>query len=180
MGRFLPLLGFLALLALLGFGIAWNLQHEQNEVPSPLIDKPAPEFTLPQLNDATKSIGRSDLLGQPYLLNVFASWCFACQDEHPVLNAYAKQLGIKIIGYNYKDKPEDAQRWLAQFGNPYDLILVDASGRTAIDFGVYGAPESFLIDAKGIIRYKRIGALTPNIIARELQPKLDALKRGQP
>ncbi len=180
MNRFLPLLVFLFLLLLLGFGISWNLRHEQNEVPSPLIGKPAPEFTLPQLDDALKPVSRGDLLGQAYLLNVFASWCFACQDEHPVLNAYAKKLGVKLVGYNYKDQPEEAKKWLAQFGNPYETVLVDVSGRTAIDFGVYGAPESFLVDAGGTIRYKRIGALTPGIIERELQPIVNAMHRAQP
>lgn len=180
LGRLLPLLGFLALLALLGFGIWWNRQHEINEVPSPLIGKPAPEFSLPQLEKSEKLITRQALLGQPYLLNVFASWCFACQEEHPVLMAQAKNFGVKIIGYNYKDEPENAKQWLTQFGNPYEIILVDSNGRTAIDFGIYGAPESFLIDSQGIIRYKRIGPFTPDIIEHELKPKIEAIKGSSP
>lgn len=180
MSRLLPLLGFFALLSLLGFGIWWNQHHAMNEVPSPLIGKLAPEFNLPQLDNPTEVVSRDDLLGQPYLLNVFASWCFACQEEHPVLNNYVKKLGIRLIGYNYKDQPQDAQQWLTRFGNPYSLILADQDGRTAIDFGVYGAPETFLIDAQGIIRYKRIGPLTPEVIARDLQPKLDNLSRETP
>jgi len=180
MGRLLPFFGFLALFSLLGFGIWWNQQHQINEVPSPLIGKSAPDFSLPQLESPEKLITRQDLLGQPYLLNVFASWCFACQEEHPVLMAQAENLEIKLIGYNYKDETEDAKRWLTQFGNPYDIILVDNSGRTAIDFGIYGAPESFLIDSQGIIRYKRIGPFTSDIIERELKPKIQALKGNMP
>jgi len=179
MSRLLPLFVFLALLALLAFGIYWNQHHEMNEVPSPLIGKPAPEFNLPQLDDPSQLVSRTSLLGQVYLLNVFASWCIACQEEHPVLNTYAKQLGIKLIGYNYKDTPDDAKRWLAQFGNPYSTVITDESGRVAIDFGVYGAPETFLIDTKGIIRYKHIGPLSPDAIAHELKPHLEALQRGE-
>ncbi len=145
-------------------------------MPSPLIDKPAPEFTLPRLDDPTKMVSRADLLGKPYLLNVFASWCVACQEEHPVLMAQRGRLGVELVGYNYKDEPADAKRWLNQFGNPYDLVIVDFPGRTSIDFGVYGAPETFLIDAKGIIRYKRIGPITPDVLAREIEPKVAALR----
>jgi cytochrome c biogenesis protein CcmG/thiol:disulfide interchange protein DsbE len=175
--RLLPLAGFALLIALLGFGIAWNQRHEMNEVPSPLIGKLVPEFTLPLLYDSTKTLDRAQLLGQPYLLNVFASWCVSCREEHPVLMAQAAQLGVRVIGFDYKDDPDDAKRWLAQFGNPYAMIVADQAGTVAIDFGVYGAPETFLIDAKGVIRYKRIGALTPDVIARELKPKIDALGR---
>jgi cytochrome c biogenesis protein CcmG/thiol:disulfide interchange protein DsbE len=172
MNRLLPLLGFFALVALLAFGIVWNTRHETNEVPSPLIGKPAPEFTLPLLYDSTKSLSRKELLGAPYLVNVFGSWCATCQDEHPILTELIKPLGIKIIGLNWKDQPYDAKRWIAQFGNPYDAILADPDGRTGIDFGVYMAPESFLVDAQGMIRYKRIGMFTPELIERELKPEL--------
>ncbi len=175
MNRLLPLLGFLALVALLAFGIHWNTLHETNEVPSPLIGKPAPEFTLPLLYDSTKSVSRKDLLGQPYLLNVFGSWCVTCQDEHPILTRDIKPLGIKVIGLNWKDQPDDAKRWLGQFGNPYDAVIADQDGRTGIDFGVYMAPESFLVDAQGVIRYKRIGMFTPDLIDSELKPQLAKL-----
>jgi cytochrome c biogenesis protein CcmG/thiol:disulfide interchange protein DsbE len=178
--RLVPLAGFALLAALLGFGIWWNGHHEQNEVPSPLIGRPAPAFALPTLEDPTRTVKRDDLLGQPYLLNVFASWCFACQDEHPYLMAQGKRLGVKLVGYNYKDQPDDAKRWLAQFGDPYDVVIADLGGRTAIDFGVYGAPETFLIDAQGTIRYKRIGALTPAVVATELMPKLAAIGNKSP
>ncbi len=176
--RLLPLAGFVLLVALLGFGIGWNQRHEMNEVPSPLINKPAPEFRLPLLDDPAKSLSRKDLLGKPWLLNVFASWCFACREEHPVLMAQGKQLGVRVIGFDYKDDPADAERWLDQFGNPYALVVADRPGAVAIDFGVYGAPETFLVDAQGVIRYKRIGPLTPDVIARELKPKIEALGRG--
>lgn len=179
MSRLLPLLGFFALAALLAFGIHWNTQHETNEVPSPLINRPAPEFTLPFLYDSTKSLSRAELLGAPYLVNVFGSWCVTCQDEHPILMQEAKNLQIKLIGLNWKDQGDDARRWLERFGNPYDVVVADADGRAGIEFGVYGAPETFLVDAKGIIRYKRIGMLTPDIIAKELQPQIAKLGNAQ-
>ncbi|MEP6881496.1 MAG: DsbE family thiol:disulfide interchange protein, partial [Dokdonella sp.] len=155
--RFVPLIGFALVAALLGFGISYMRTNSMNEVPSPLIGKAAPPFDLPLLNDPAKRLSNADLSGKPYLLNVFASWCFACRDEHPVLMAEGKALGIPIIGFNYKDEAADANRWLDQYGDPYSVVIADREGRIAIDFGVYGAPESFLVDAKGIIRYKRIG-----------------------
>jgi cytochrome c biogenesis protein CcmG/thiol:disulfide interchange protein DsbE len=180
MNRLLPLLGFFALVGLLGFGIWWNTHHETNEVPSPLIGKPAPEFTLPLLYDSTKSLSKADLLGKPYIVNVFGSWCVTCQDEHPILTKKVKPLGIKLIGMAWKDQPEDSKRWLAHFGNPYDAIVSDVDGRTGIDFGVYMAPESFLVDAQGTIRYKRIGMFTPELIERELLPELTKLQQTKP
>ncbi len=174
--RFVPLIGFALVAALLGFGISYMRTNSMNEVPSPLIGKAAPAFDLPLLNDPAKRLSNADLSGKPYLLNVFASWCFACRDEHPVLMAEGKSLGIPIVGFNYKDQADDANRWLDQFGDPYSVVIADREGRIAIDFGVYGAPESFLVDAKGIIRYKRIGAITPEIIAFELKPRLAAMK----
>lgn len=176
--RLVPLAGFVLLFALLGFGIWWNQYHEMNYVPSPLIGKPAPEFSLPRLDDPAQNVSRADLLGAPYLLNVFASWCVACQEEHPVLVAQRERLGVKLVGFNYRDESNDAKRWLARFGNPYDLVIADLPGTAAIDFGVYGAPETFLIDASGVIRYKRIGPLTPDVIERELEPELAALRAG--
>ncbi len=180
MSRLLPLVAFALIVALLGFGIHWNRSHDMNWVPSPLIDKPAPDFTLPLLYDSTKSLGRAELLGKPYLLNVFGSWCVTCQDEHPILMAHAKALGVRLIGMDWKDQPDAAKRWLAQFGNPYDSIVADADGKTGIDFGVYGAPESYLIDAHGVIRYKRVGMLTPDIIANELKPAIARIEAERP
>lgn len=178
MNRLLPLFVFFALVGLLGFGIWWNKHHEMSEVPSPLIGKPAPEFTLPLLYDSTKSLSRKELLGAPYLLNVFGSWCPTCQDEHPVLTRQIKPLGIKLVGLDWKDEPDDAKRWIAQFGNPYDVLITDRDGRAGIDFGVYMAPETFLIDAQGVVRYKRIGMFTPENIRDELLPKIAELTRA--
>jgi cytochrome c biogenesis protein CcmG/thiol:disulfide interchange protein DsbE len=176
--RLLPLAGFVLVLALLGFGIQWSRTHDPREVPSPLIDKPAPQFALPLLKEPEKKIGSADLAGEPYLLNVFASWCFACRDEHPILMREGKRLGIKLVGFNYKDEPADAKRWLAQFGDPYDVIIADLPGDVAIDFGVTGAPETFLVDAGGVIRYKYISPITPEVIATELLPRIARLKGG--
>lgn len=175
--RLLPFFGFVLVLALLGFGIQWSQHHDPREVPSPLIGKPAPQFSLPLLDDPSKKIGSGDLAGQPYLLNVFASWCFACRDEHPILMSDGKRLGIKLVGFNYKDEPDDAKRWIAQFGNPYDVIVADFPGNVAIDFGVTGAPETFLVDASGVIRYKYISPITPEVIATELLPRIAELKK---
>ena len=180
MSRILPLLGFLGLVALFGFGICWNSAHNLKEVPSPLIGKPAPAFVLPRLDDPTQLVTHATLLGHPYLLNVFASWCVACHDEHPVLMAHARELGIPVIGYDYKDDADDAKVWLARHGNPYTMVITDRDGRTAIDFGVYGAPESFLIDSQGVIRYKHIGPFTSEIIAQDLQPLIAKITQETP
>jgi len=174
--RLLPFAGFVLLLALLGFGIWWSSSHDLREVPSPLIGKPAPTFSLPLLDDPSKSLGSKDLAGHPYLLNVFASWCVACRDEHPILMQQGKSLGIKLVGFNYKDEATDAKRWLAQFGDPYDVVIADLPGDVAIDFGVTGAPETFLVDADGIVRYKYISPITPAIIATELLPRIAKMK----
>jgi cytochrome c biogenesis protein CcmG/thiol:disulfide interchange protein DsbE len=173
--RLLPLAVFLALVGLLAFGIYWNTHHEMTEVPSPLIGKPAPAFTLPLLYEPAKTLSGKDLLGKPYLLNVFGSWCPTCQFEHPILTGQIKPLGIKLIGLDWKDEPDDAKRWIAQFGNPYDAVITDRDGRSGIDFGVYMAPETFLIDAEGVVRYKRIGMFTPENIRDELLPKIAEL-----
>ncbi len=175
--RLLPLIVFLLLLALLGFGIWWNTWHLPRQVPSPLINKPAPAYNLPRLNAPDKMVSKADMLGKPYLVNIFASWCFACGQEHPVLMAYASKLGVPLVGYDYKDKPADAKAWLERHGNPYHLVITDQSGATAIDFGVYGAPETYLIDARGVIRYKHIGPLTPKVVREVLEPKITALKQ---
>ena len=177
--RLLPFAGFVLVLALLGFGIWWSSTHDLREVPSPLIGKPAPAFALPLLDDPATSFGSKDLAGQPYLLNVFASWCFACRDEHPILMQEGKRLGIKLVGFDYKDEAADAKRWLAQYGNPYDVVIADVPGNVAIDFGVTGAPETFLVDADGVIRYKYISPITPEVIATQLLPRIAAMKGAQ-
>lgn len=175
MSRLIPFIAFLALCGLFGFGIWWNSHNDQTAIPSPLINKPAPDFALPELYDPDKTVSKADLLGKPYLLNVFASWCIECGVEHPLLQAEAPTLGVTLVGYNYKDQPGDAKAWLARHGNPYAVLIADLPGKTAIDFGVYAAPESFLIDAKGVIRYKHIGPFTPEVIEKELKPAIAAL-----
>lgn len=173
--RLIPFAVFALLVVLFGVGIVWNEHHDARYVPSPLIGRAAPAFDLPRLDQPDTRVRKNDLLGKPYLINVFASWCFACGDEHPVLMAYATKFGVPLIGYDYKDAASDAKAWLSEHGDPYEMVIADTGGVTAIDFGVYGAPETFLIDAKGVIRYKHIGPLTPDVIAQELQPAIAGL-----
>lgn len=168
MMRYLPIAVFLALAALLFVGLGLD----PKQVPSPLINKSAPSFNLAELRDSTQRVDSKALRGKPYLLNVWGSWCVACRDEHPVLVEYARRHQLTIVGLNWKDDPETAMRWLQRFGDPYQHIAVDAEGRTAIDYGVYGAPETFLIDAEGIIRYKKIGPLTPEDFERDVLPRM--------
>ena len=132
------------------------------------------------LGDDTRKVDKQSLLGKPYFLNVFGSWCIECVHEHPVLSADVKQLGLPLVGFNYKDDPQDATAWLAEHGNPFDVVIVDRDGRAGIDFGVYGAPETFLIDGKGVIRYKHVGPITPDVVAKEFRPALAALAKEGP
>jgi cytochrome c biogenesis protein CcmG/thiol:disulfide interchange protein DsbE len=170
--RFLIPLGlFFTLVAFLAAG----LKLDPREVPSPLIDKPAPDFALTQLDAPQQTIRRADLLGKVWMLNVWASWCEACRDEHPHLVEFAKMKAVPIYGLDYKDQRAPAQQWLAERGNPYDASLFDANGRVGIDFGVYGVPETFVIDKQGVIRFKQIGALTPEILADKVLPLLRTL-----
>ena len=170
----LPLAIFLVLAALLAAGIRMNAGRDLSALPSPLIGKAAPAFALPTLDEPTRIVRNADLLGAPYLLNVWGSWCPNCREEHPLITQLAGRNLVHVIGYDYKDAPEDAQRWLAQFGNPYSLILADVDGRTAIDWGIYGAPETYLVDAEGIVRWKHVGPLTDEIVSDELMPRLTA------
>ncbi len=172
--RFIPLIAFIGLALLLFIGVRMNSGKDNSAIPSPLIGKPAPQFALPVLNTPDKIIKTNDLKGQAYLLNVWGSWCPACQIEHPVITKLAASGKIRVIGYNYKDETPAANAWLAQFGNPYDLILVDESGRAALDWGIYGAPETFLIGADGIVRWKHVGPITPEIIEQEILPALES------
>ena len=169
----IPLAAFLALAVMLAVG----LKLDPREVPSPLIDKPAPKFALQRLDDAARTIRLDDMRGKVWVLNVWASWCVACREEHPLLVEFAKKRVVPLYGLNYKDQREDAKGWLARFGNPYDASLFDDEGRVGIDFGVYGVPETFVIDQNGVIRMKHIGPLTPDVIATKIEPllkKLDA------
>lgn len=166
-----PLVVFIALVALLAVG----LKLDPRRVPSPLIDKPAPQFTLPQLHETDKTFGPAEMRGKIWLLNVWASWCVACRAEHEVLKALSKQDGILLVGLNYKDERSDAQTWLARLGNPYRLSAYDRDGRVGIDYGVYGVPETFLIDGAGRIRYKHIGPVDEQDVEEKLLPMIRQL-----
>jgi cytochrome c biogenesis protein CcmG/thiol:disulfide interchange protein DsbE len=168
----LPLGIFAAIVALLFAG----LYLDPREVPSPLIDKPAPAFTLPQLHAPEKTLSRQDLLGKVYLLNVWASWCASCRDEQPVLMRLAQTQQVEMVGFNYKDQRDDALRWLKMFGDPYVASVSDTDGRVGIDWGVYGVPETFLVDREGVIRYKHIGPVTQADLDTVLLPKLRELQ----
>ena len=169
-----PLLLFVVLVGFLWHGLSLN----PREVPSPLIGKPAPGFELARLDQPATAVSEKDLRGQVWLLNVWASWCISCRDEHPFLLELAKQNVVPIVGLNYKDKRDDALAWLAQHGNPYTLSLVDPDGRVGIDYGVYGVPETYVIDKLGVIRYKYIGPLTPEIVKDKLLPLVQELGRA--
>ena len=173
MKRFLIPLGiFIVLLLFLAVG----LRHDPRLVPSPLIDKPAPAFTLPRLDDPQQRVSEKDLLGKVWLLNVWASWCVSCREEHPVLVEFAKKNIVPIYGLNYKDERKDALAWLGQFGNPYTLSIMDADGRIGIDYGVYGVPETYVIDKQGVIRYKQIGPVTPELLDAKILPLVRKLQ----
>jgi cytochrome c biogenesis protein CcmG/thiol:disulfide interchange protein DsbE len=165
----------LAVFALLVFFLWRGLRLDPHQVPSPLIDKPAPGFALTRLDDANTTIRRDDMLGKVWMLNVWASWCVACREEHPTLVAFSKTKAVPIIGLNYKDTRAEGLGWLSQFGDPYDASVFDQNGRVGIDFGVYGVPETFVIDKRGVIRFKHIGPLTPEVVQTRIQPLLKEL-----
>jgi cytochrome c biogenesis protein CcmG/thiol:disulfide interchange protein DsbE len=169
-GRLLPVILFLALGVLLAVGL--KIADHKTEIPSPLIGKKIPEFTLPVLGQEQTLVSSQDLVGQPFLLNVWASWCPTCRYEHPVITDLAESGALRVIGLNYRDEAADAQQWLRRFGDPYEFSLADITGRTGIDFGVYAAPESFLVDAEGNIVFKQIGAMTDEIIEQEILPRI--------
>ena len=177
-GRIIPITLFLLLGILLAVGL--KIADHKTDIPSPLIDKKIPEFTLPLLGQNDVTVTHEDIIGQPFLLNVWASWCPTCRIEHPFIEQLAASGRLKVIGLNYRDQQEDALKWLDYFGNPYALNIADVSGRTAIDFGVYAAPESFLVDAGGTILFKQIGALTPEIIEKEILPRIETTGGDQP
>ncbi len=154
--------------------IAWfllaGLDRNPREIPSPLIGKPAPDFSLPVTHDLARTWSPQALRGKVWLLNVWGSWCAACQVEHPVLNDLARTGEIPIIGLAWKDMPENSIAWLRKLGNPYSVVVSDVQGRVGIDYGVYGAPETFLIDGAGVIRYKHVGPVTPELLQQKLLP----------
>ncbi|MEO1767167.1 DsbE family thiol:disulfide interchange protein [Thiobacter aerophilum] len=172
--RFLvPLFIFLVLV-----GFLWKgLSRDPREVPSPLVGKPAPTFHLPRLDAPEKIFSPSDMRGQVWLLNVWASWCVSCREEHPVLVELAKRRDVPLIGLNYKDQRPAALAWLERFGNPYHLSVSDADGRVGIDYGVYGVPETYVIDRAGIIRMKHIGPVTPEVLDTKILPLVAELSK---
>jgi cytochrome c biogenesis protein CcmG/thiol:disulfide interchange protein DsbE len=165
---FVPLLLFVALAVMLGVG----LTLKPREVPSPFIGKPAPAFTLAQLHEPARSLSVADMKGQVWMLNVWASWCAPCREEHPLLVTMAREQAVPIVGLNYKDDPRNAQEWLLRLGDPYKVSIVDRDGSVGIDYGVYGVPETFVIDQAGIVRFKHIGPLTQDVWTRKVQPLL--------
>ena len=171
MRALIPLMIFLVMVVFLWIG----LSRDPHEIPSPLIGKAAPAFSLPTLEDQTTTIGPELLRGQVFLVNVFASWCASCRDEHPVLLDLERQVRLPILGLNYKDQPEAAEQWLKRHGNPYVSVALDTQGRAGIDWGVYGVPETFVVDRAGHIRLKHTGPVTPKALEDKILPLVKAL-----
>jgi len=169
----LPFAVFRVLVVFLAIGLALN----PREVPSPLIGKPVPQFSLPPVNGRTLGLSSTDLKGEVSLVNVFASWCVACREEHPLLMDLKKKSVLPIHGLNYKDRPEDAEKWLDELGDPYTRTGADIDGRVAIDWGVYGVPETFVIDRQGRIAYKQIGPLDPEVLKKTILPLIGKLRQ---
>jgi len=168
----LPLAAFLVLSLFLLRGLWLN----PREVPSPLIGKPAPAFERPLLLADGRFVSR-ELAGQVWLLNVFASWCAPCREEHPLWNELARQKALTIVGLNYKDQPEAARKWLGELGNPYVTVVADSDGRVGMDYGVYGVPETFVIDKQGVIRFKQIGPVTAEALSEKILPLVRQLQQ---
>ncbi|SFE16099.1 DsbE family thiol:disulfide interchange protein [Nitrosomonas sp. Nm166] len=169
----IPLFAFMVLAAFLLVGLTLN----PRQVPSPLIDKPAPVFQLNQLHEPDKVMASNDNLGKVWLLNVWASWCVACRDEHPLLVQLAKSGIVPIYGLNYKDERTTAMQWLKRYGDPYTISIVDSDGKVGIDYGVYGVPETYVIDKKGIIRHKQIGPVTADSLQKTIIPLIIELQK---
>jgi cytochrome c biogenesis protein CcmG, thiol:disulfide interchange protein DsbE len=168
-------LGVFVILAAFLFAGLWR---DPREVPSPLVGKPAPAFSLAKLHQPDTKLGAADMKGQVWLLNVWASWCVSCREEHPLLVELAKSKLVPIIGLDYKDEPGPGKTWLAQNGDPYDASVMDKDGRVGIDFGVYGVPETFVIDKEGTVRYKQIGPITPEALEKKLLPMIRELQKS--
>ena len=169
---YIPLIVFLVMAVFLGIGLTMN----PRDIPSPLIGKMVPEFSLPPVKGGTLGLASADLRGEVSIVNVFASWCVACREEHPILMGIKEQGIVPLHGINYKDKPDDARAWLDEMGDPYRRIGADISGRVAIDWGVYGVPETFVIDRDGRIAYKHIGAVTPEVLRDKIMPLVARLQ----
>ncbi len=172
--RLLPVLIFFALAALLVAGL-YNAPYKEI-IPSPLVGKPLPQFSLPVLNQPGRTAASGELAG-PYLLNVWGSWCPGCRVEHPLVDRIAKSSLVPVYGFNYKDDPDDAARWLQRYGDPYAFSFTDLPGKVAIDLGVYGAPETFVVDRRGIVRYKQIGPMSETDWQGTIKPLLEQLNR---
>lgn len=173
MNRFLlPLAAFLVVVGFLAVGLTLN----PRELPSPLVGKPAPAFSLPQLHDQAKVFSPNEMAGKVWLLNFWASWCGGCKEEHPVLLQLAKSGEVPIYGVDYKDTRDEALTWLRQHGNPYPLTAVDEAGRVGINYGVYGVPETYVIDKQGVIRYKQIGPLREDTLKTKILPLVRELQ----
>ena len=168
----IPLILFIIMAVFLALGL--NLKP--NEIPSPFINKHAPTFSAPKLEAPEQKLSPADLKGQVWLLNVWASWCVSCRAEHPILNQLAKQNAVVIVGLNYKDEPSDAKSWLETLGNPYNVSIMDQDGRIGIDYGVYGVPETFVIDKKGLIRYKHTGPVSDDDVQKIFLPLIAKLQ----
>ena len=178
MKKFLiPLTVFAAIGGLLMYALYLSItgEYSPRDIPSPLIGKPLPAFSLPAVDNPARKISRDELLGRAYLLNVWASWCVACRQEHPFLVELTRQKAVTIIGLDHKDKREDAMDWLTNLGNPYELSIADTNGHFGIEIGVYGVPETFVIDKQGIIRYKHVGPITPEVWEQKLAPLMKQL-----
>ena len=163
------ILGLLAILLLAG------LYQDPRVIPSPILGKPAPDFRLAVLGDQRRLFGPADMRGKPWVMNVWASWCVSCREEHAALLRIASSARVPIIGLNYKDAIREAQQWLSSRGNPYSVSVSDTDGRVGIDYGVYGVPETYLIDSHGIVRYKHVGPLTVEVWTAKLLPLLEKL-----
>jgi cytochrome c biogenesis protein CcmG, thiol:disulfide interchange protein DsbE len=170
----IPLAIFVVLAGFLFVGL-WR---DPREVPSPLINKPAPQFALAQLHDPATKLGTVDMKGQVWLLNVWASWCVSCREEHPLLVALAKAKIVPIVGLDYKDEPGPGKTWLVQNGDPYTTSVMDRDGSVGIDYGVYGVPETFVIDKSGTIRYKQIGPITQDALEKKILPLVRELQKS--
>lgn len=171
MSRFLiPGLVFLALAGVLYVGVVRS--PNKSTMQSALLGKPAPKFDLPTLADPSVRVSSEQLKGRPWVLNVWGTWCVACREEHPVLLEIARQGAVPLIGFDWKDEDEAAKQWLEQLGNPYSVVAVDRDGRGAIEFGVYGAPETFFIDEQGIVQYRHVGPMTMDVWQREFLSRL--------
>jgi cytochrome c biogenesis protein CcmG, thiol:disulfide interchange protein DsbE len=172
----LPFGAFVALVVLFAFGL--NPHRDIHALPSPLIGKPAPAFTLTDVLDASRPVSNAVFKGQVYILNVWGTWCAACREEHEALLAIAQTHVVPMIGLVYMDDRDKAKQWLEQLGNPYQAVAFDTDGRTAIDWGVYGAPETFLVDGQGRVIYKFISPMTQQVWEQDFLPRIAAARRG--